>query len=133
MSRLEPQARAKSTEAVMGDARPNWLPWLIIRLLIQTIRQDRSGSIWTDDPSDVSRPDRSGSDQIEVAHQATDLMLVGRCFGCRLLGLEAGGEDVDAELELVLGGDACQQRPGRTRPPTLRQLLSQSRRRRSRP
>src|SRR5512132_469703 len=77
MSGLEPQARAKSTEAVMGDARPNWLPWLIIRLLIQTIRQARSGSIWTDDPSDVSRPDRSGSDQIEVEHQATDLM-VGR-------------------------------------------------------
>jgi hypothetical protein len=41
MNRLEPQARDKSTEAVMGDARPNWLPWLIIRLLIQTIRQDR--------------------------------------------------------------------------------------------
>lgn len=108
MSGLEPQARDKSTEAVIGDARPNWLPWLIIRLLIQTIRQDRSGSIWTDDPSDVSRPDRSGSDQIEVEHQATDLMVVGRRFGCRLLGLEAGEEDVDAELKLVLGGDACQ-------------------------
>jgi hypothetical protein len=51
MSGLERQARDKSTEAVMGDARPNWLPWLIIRLLIQTIRQNRSGSIWTDDPS----------------------------------------------------------------------------------
>jgi hypothetical protein len=29
--------------------------------------------------------------------------------GCRLLGLEAGQEDPDAELELVVGGDPCQQ------------------------
>ena len=67
----------------MGDAHPNWLSWLIIRLLIQTIRQNRSGSIWTDDPSDVSRPDRSGSDQIEVEHQATELVLaaIGRPRG----------------------------------------------------
>ena len=57
----------------MGDARPNWLPCLIIRLLIQTIRRGPSRSIWTDDPSDVSRPDPSGSDQIDVDHQATDL------------------------------------------------------------
>src|SRR4029450_10053558 len=66
MSGLEPQARDKSTEAVMGDARPNWLPWLVIRLLMDR-RPVRV----------VSRPDRSGSDQIEVEHQATDLM-VGR-------------------------------------------------------
>jgi hypothetical protein len=40
----------------MGDARPNWLPCLIIRLIIQTIRRDRSGS-----------------DQIDAEPQATEL------------------------------------------------------------
>jgi len=46
---------------------------LIIRLIIQTIRRDRSGSVWTDEASNVSRPDPSGADQIDVEHQATDL------------------------------------------------------------
>jgi hypothetical protein len=48
---------------------------LIIRLFIQTIRRDRSGSVWTDGPSNVSRPDPSGADQIDAEHQATDLVL----------------------------------------------------------
>jgi hypothetical protein len=46
---------------------------LIIRLIIQTIGRDRFGSVWTDDPSNVSSPDRSGADQIDAEHQATDL------------------------------------------------------------
>src|SRR5215204_525307 len=50
---------------------------LIIRLIIQTIRRDRSGSVWIDDPSNVSRPDRSGADQIDAEHQATDLAVGG--------------------------------------------------------
>jgi hypothetical protein len=36
---------------------------LIIRLIIQTIRQDRSGSVQIDEASNVSRPDPSGADQ----------------------------------------------------------------------
>jgi hypothetical protein len=71
MSRLEPQARDKSSEAVMGDARPNWLPCLII----QTIRQDPSRSVWTDEAPNLSRLDPSGADQIDAEHQATDLRL----------------------------------------------------------
>jgi hypothetical protein len=35
---------------------------------------------------------------------------LGRVLGCRLLGLEAGDEDVDAGLELVVGGDPRQER-----------------------
>jgi hypothetical protein len=54
---------------------------LIIRLIIQTIRQDPSGSVWIDDPSNVSRPVPSGADQIDAEHQATDLA-VGRESGC---------------------------------------------------
>jgi hypothetical protein len=50
---------------------------LIIRLIIQTIRQDRSGSDQTDDPSNVSRPDRSGADPTDADHQATDLAVGG--------------------------------------------------------
>src|SRR5215208_3047532 len=46
---------------------------LIIRLIIQTIRLDRSGSVWIDEASNLSRPDRSGADQIDAEHQATDL------------------------------------------------------------
>jgi len=48
---------------------------LIIRLIIQTIRQDPSGAVWTDEASNVSRPDPSGADQIDAEHQATDLVL----------------------------------------------------------
>jgi hypothetical protein len=46
---------------------------LIIRLIIQTIRRDRSGSVQTDKALNVSRPDPSGPDQIDAEHQATDL------------------------------------------------------------
>jgi hypothetical protein len=50
---------------------------LIIRLIIQTIQQDRSGSDQTDDAPDVSRPDPSGADPIDADHQATDLAVGG--------------------------------------------------------
>jgi hypothetical protein len=50
---------------------------LIIRLIIQTIRQDPSGAVWTDEAPNVSRPDRSGADQIDAEHQSTDLAVGG--------------------------------------------------------
>ena len=53
------------------------LPCLIIRLVIQTIRRDPSRSVWTDEAPNVSRPDRSGADQIDAEHQATDLAVGG--------------------------------------------------------
>jgi hypothetical protein len=46
---------------------------LIIRLIIQTIRWDRSGAVWIDEASNVSRPGPSGADQIDAEHQATEL------------------------------------------------------------
>jgi len=54
----------------MSGGLPNsthrvYLPCLIIRLIIQTIRQDRSGSDQIDEASNVSRPDRSGADQVQ--------------------------------------------------------------------
>ena len=55
------------------------LACLIIRLVIQTIRRDRSGSVWIDGASNVSRPDPSGADQIDVEHQATDLAVRSDC------------------------------------------------------
>jgi hypothetical protein len=45
---------------------------LIIRLIIQTIRRDPSGSDQIDEASNESRPDPSGPDQIDAEHQATD-------------------------------------------------------------
>jgi hypothetical protein len=46
---------------------------LIIRLIIQTIRRDPSGSDQIDEASYVSRLDPSGADQIDAEHQSTDL------------------------------------------------------------
>jgi hypothetical protein len=40
---------------------------------IQTIRQDLSGSDQIDEAPNLSTPDPSGADQIDVEHQATDL------------------------------------------------------------
>jgi hypothetical protein len=58
---------------VLDPSRLIKLPCLIIRLIIQTIRRVASQSVWIDDASNLSRPDSSGADQIDVAHQATDL------------------------------------------------------------
>jgi hypothetical protein len=62
--------------AASRSAAAKWsscLACLIIRLIIQTILLDPSGAIETDEPSNVSRPDPSGADQIDAEHQATDL------------------------------------------------------------
>jgi hypothetical protein len=64
---------------------------LIIRLIIHTIRRDRSGSVWTDEAPNLSSPDPSGADQIDAEHQATDLAVGGsnplRRAGSRYLDL----------------------------------------------
>jgi hypothetical protein len=49
---------------------------LIIRLIVQAIRRDPSGSVWIDEVSNLSRPDRSGADHSDLEHQATDLVLM---------------------------------------------------------
>jgi len=41
---------------------------LIIPMIIQTIRLEPSGSVWTDEASKLSRPDPSGADQIDAEH-----------------------------------------------------------------
>jgi hypothetical protein len=46
---------------------------LIIRLIIQTIRRDPTGSDQIDEAPNVSRPDPTGADQTDAEHQATDL------------------------------------------------------------
>jgi hypothetical protein len=61
---------------VLGSVAVEFPALLDHRLIIQTIRRDRSGSVWIDDASNVSRPDPSGADQID-AHQATDLAVLG--------------------------------------------------------
>jgi hypothetical protein len=64
------------------------LPCLIIRLIIHTILLDPSRAVWTDEASNVSSLDPSGSDQIDAEHQATDLAV-----GVRIpRGAFAGGE-----------------------------------------
>jgi hypothetical protein len=51
---------------------------LIIRLIIQTIRRDPSGSVWIDEAPNVTRPDPFGSDQSDPENQATDLAVTLR-------------------------------------------------------
>jgi hypothetical protein len=46
-------------------------------LIIQTIRQDPSGAVWTDEAPNVSRPDPTGADQTDAEHQSTDLAVGG--------------------------------------------------------
>src|SRR4029453_11982658 len=49
----------------------------IIGLITQTLLLAPSGSVQTDRAANVGRPDRSGADQIDVEHQATDLAVGG--------------------------------------------------------
>jgi hypothetical protein len=47
-------------------------------MILQTIRLDPSGSVWTEAALNVSRPDRSGAAQTDAEHQATDLAVKHR-------------------------------------------------------
>jgi hypothetical protein len=64
---------ASSSEAELPVQHPRPLRWLIIYLIIQTIRQAPSRPDAIDEVPDVSRPDPSGTDQFDAEHQATDL------------------------------------------------------------
>jgi hypothetical protein len=55
---------------------------LVIPLVIRTIRQDPSGSVWIDEASNLSRADPSGADQIDAEYQATDLAVGGVRIPC---------------------------------------------------
>jgi len=75
------------------------LTCLIIRLIIQTIRQDPSVSVWIDGPSNLSRADRSGSDQIDAEHKATDLAVGVRIPRGAPQAPVSGDEAREAEAE----------------------------------
>jgi hypothetical protein len=57
---------------------------LIIRLIMQTIRRDPSGSVGIDEASKLSRPDSSGADQIDAEHQPNGV-------GSQLVGVVMAG------------------------------------------
>jgi len=50
---------------------------LIIHLIIQTILLYPSGAVWTDGPSNVSRLDPSGADQIDAEHPSRNRKVEG--------------------------------------------------------
>ena len=50
---------------------------LIIRLIIQTILLCPSGTVWTDEASNVSRLDPSGADQIDAEHPSRNRKVEG--------------------------------------------------------
>jgi hypothetical protein len=62
-------SRCSATTRGPGTSRTS----LIIRLIIQTIQLDPSRPDQIDEASNVSRPDRSGADQIDAEYRATDL------------------------------------------------------------
>jgi hypothetical protein len=64
---------APQVVAVVWVAEDSTSRGLIIRLIIQTIRLDPSGPNAIDSALNVSRADRSGPDQFDAEHQATDL------------------------------------------------------------
>jgi hypothetical protein len=53
---------------------------LIISLIIQTIQRDPSRSVRIEKSPNLSRPDPSGTDQIDAEHQATDLAVRQGCW-----------------------------------------------------
>jgi hypothetical protein len=50
---------------------------MIIPMIIQTILLDPTGAVWTDEPSNVSRLDPSGADQIDAEHPSRNRKVVG--------------------------------------------------------
>jgi hypothetical protein len=50
---------------------------LIIPMIIQTIGLDPSGAVWTDEASNVSRPDPSGAIQIDAEHSTRNRKVEG--------------------------------------------------------
>jgi hypothetical protein len=46
-------------------------------MIIQTILLDPTGAVWTDEPSNVSRPDPSGADQIDAKHPTRNRKVEG--------------------------------------------------------
>jgi hypothetical protein len=64
---------------------------LIIPLIIQTIRLDPSGAVWTDWASNVSSLDPSGAVQVDAEHPARNRKVVGSnpTSGSRIAGQRA--------------------------------------------
>ena len=89
---------------------------LIIPMIIQTIRWNRSGPVWTDDGANLSRLDPYGSDQSDAEQQATDLVLGSPIFSLARRQARAPPR-VATEVRLVLvspaGGAATARRPQR--------------------
>src|SRR5215208_2911328 len=46
-------------------------------MIIQTIGLDPSGAVWTDEASNVSRPDPSGAVQVDAEHPSRNRKVVG--------------------------------------------------------
>jgi hypothetical protein len=50
---------------------------LIIRLILQTIRLDPSGAVWTDGASNVNRLDPAGAVQFDAEHSSRNRKVEG--------------------------------------------------------
>jgi len=50
---------------------------LIIPMIIQTIGLDPSRAVWTESASNLSRPDPSGTDQIDAEYPSRNRKVVG--------------------------------------------------------
>jgi len=52
---------------------------LIIPMIIQTIGLNPSGAVWTDEASNLSRPDPTGSDHSDAERQARNRKVLEQC------------------------------------------------------
>ena len=75
---LRPSFRGnKDRGSDRGPTPAGCLTYVIIRLIIQTIRQDPFGAVWTDEAPNMSRLDPSGAVQIDAEHSTRNRKVKG--------------------------------------------------------
>jgi len=95
---------------------------LIIPMIIQTIGLDPSRAVWTESASNLSRPDPSGTDQIDAEHPSRNRKVVGSnpTSGSKTAGQRVFLASPTARRRqpvIPLGWIAPQARPLRPHPP----------------
>ena len=68
---------AGPSRAVVSREHMTWLVERLVFLIIQTIRRDRTRSVWIDEAPNVSRLDPSGAVQVDAEHPARNRKVEG--------------------------------------------------------
>jgi hypothetical protein len=99
--------------------RFNRMALLIIRLIVQTILLYPSEAVWTDGPSNVSRPDPSGAVQVDAEHPSRNRKVVGSnpTSGSPISVPGSGGRAVSRADEFVTASHYLDDCPSGRLPP----------------